>query len=73
MKKRKIKYYKEDDILVVTLSEEPFDYAEMENNFVVHYAKNGRPVRIEILDAANFLKEQSMVLPKEVKEAVFLA
>ncbi len=71
MIKRKIKYYKEDDILVITLSNELFDYAEMESNFVVHYTKDGKPVRIEILDASAFLKEQSQALPKEVKESVF--
>lgn len=68
----KIKYYKEDNILVITLSSRPFDYAEMEDDFVVHYTKDGKPVRIEILDASKFLQEQSKALPKEVKKA-FLA
>jgi len=71
MKKRKIKYYKEDDIMVITLSDEMFDYAEMENNFVVHYTKDGRPVRIEILDAAQFFAEEAEVLPRETKKQFF--
>lgn len=67
----KIKYYREDDILVIKLSTEPFDYAEMEGNFVVHFTKDGRPVRIEILDARNFLKAESKALPEAVKRAYF--
>lgn len=67
----KIKYYKEDNILVITLSSKPFDYAEMEGDFVVHYTKDGKPVRIEILDASKFLQEQSKALPKEIKKIVF--
>lgn len=67
----KVKYYKEDDILVIKLSEKPYDYAEMEGNFVVHFSKDRKPVRLEILDASSFLREQSKALPKDLKESVF--
>ncbi len=67
----KLKYYKEDDILVIKTSTEPFDYAEMANNIVVHYTKTGKPVRIEILEASKFFDKESKALPKEVKEEFF--
>lgn len=67
----RIKYYREDDILVIKLSNEPFDYTEMENNFVVHFTKKDKPVRIEILDASKFFKKASEALPREIKEKYF--
>ena len=67
----KVKYYKEDNILVMTLSDEPFDYAEMEDSSVIHYTKDKKPVRIEILDANRFLKEESKALPKDIKIKYF--
>lgn len=67
----KLKYYEEDDILVIKTSAEPFDYAEMANNIVVHYTKTGKPVRIEILEATKFFDKEGKALPKEVKEEFF--
>ena len=71
MKNRKIKYYKDGDVLVITLSDKLFDYAEMEGDFVVHYTEEGKPVRVEILNASQFLKEQSKALPKDIRKSVF--
>ena len=67
----KVKYYKEDDILVVKLSNDSYDHAEMENNFVVHFTKDERPVRIEILNASSFFEKQGNALPKEIKKQFF--
>lgn len=67
----RIKYYKEDDILVIRLGNEPYDYAEMKNNFVVHFTKDDKPVRIEILDAGQFFMKESKALPREIKEKYF--
>lgn len=67
----KVKYYHEDDILVIELSKKLYDHAEMEGNFVVHFTKDEQPVRIEILDASRFLKEESKALPQEIKKAIF--
>lgn len=68
----KIKYYREDDILVFQLSDEPYDHAEMQDNFVVHLTKDEKPVRIEVLDAKRFLKEQAKALPAEIKKKYFI-
>lgn len=69
----KIEYYSEDDILVVKLGKEPYDYAEMQDSTVVHYTKEGKPVRIEILDASRFFREEAKVLPAEIKKRYFLS
>ncbi len=69
----KIKYNKEDDILVVQLSKEPYDYAEMEGDFIVHFSENKKPVMIEVLNASNFLKQESQALPWDIKEKYFIA
>lgn len=67
----KVKYYKEDNILVFKLSDKPYYYAEIEGDFVVHFTKDQKPVRIEILDARSFLKEASKALPKETRTKYF--
>lgn len=69
----RVKYYKEDDLLLIKLSEEPFDYAEMEDGFIVHFSKEKKPVRIEILNASRLLKETSKALPKSVIKEIFSA
>ncbi|MBI3955125.1 DUF2283 domain-containing protein, partial [Candidatus Gottesmanbacteria bacterium] len=65
------KYYKEDDILVIKLSKNPIDYAEESDWIIMHYDEKKNPVRIEILDASRFLKEESKALPQVVKRAFF--
>ncbi|OGK25604.1 hypothetical protein A2954_01260 [Candidatus Roizmanbacteria bacterium RIFCSPLOWO2_01_FULL_37_12] len=67
----KIKYYREDDIIVFQLTDDLYDHAEMQGNFVVHFTKDKRLVRIEVLQASKFLKEESRVLPLEIKEKYF--
>ncbi len=67
----KIKYYKEDDILVLKLSSKPIDFAEESDWIIIHYDEKKDPVRIEILDASRFLKEESKALPFELKEKYF--
>ena len=69
----KIKYYKEDDILVFQLSPASYDYAEMEGDFIVHFTKDEKPVRIEVLNARNFLKKESQALPRDIKQEYFVA
>lgn len=68
----KLEYYKEDDILVITLSDKFYDHAEMKNNFVVHYTKKKEPVRIEVLDASKVLKNK-LVSPKKSTEKIAIS
>ena len=67
----KINYNKEDDILVVELSDQPYDYAEMQGDFIVHFAEDNKPVMIEVLDASQFFKQESLALPQDIKEKYF--
>lgn len=68
----KIKYYPEEDVLDLKINNAPYDHAEMQDNFVIHFTKDKRPVRIEVLQASSFLKEQAKALPVQIKERYFL-
>lgn len=68
---RKIRYSKDEDILLIELSEKTIDYAEEEGQLIIHFSKEGEPVLIEILDAKEFiisslsslLKEEEVIIP----------
>lgn len=64
----KLKYYKKDDILIIRLSNEPYDYAEMEENFVVHYSKKEKPVLIEVLNASQSFDIESKKLLRKFNQ-----
>lgn len=66
-----LKYYDKDDILVIKTSAEPYDYADMADNIVVHYTKTGKPVRIEILEASKFFAKENKAIPKDIKQKFF--
>ena len=68
----KFDYEKEDDVLNIWLSQNKIDYAEQAGDVVMHFSKNNKPVYIEVLDASKFLRAQSRVLPKELKQSVFI-
>ncbi len=67
----KMRYDKEDDALMVWFSNQKIDYAEQQNNLVVHFSKNNKPVLLEILDASLFLKETGKVIPCPIKHQLF--
>jgi len=68
----RVKYYQDDDVLVLKMSNKPIDYAEESDDIVVHFDVKKKPVRIEVLDAHRFLKAQARALPKMVKQEYFL-
>jgi hypothetical protein len=51
----KVKYNREVDILLLWLSDDPFDYAEESEGVITHYSADGRPVLLEIQGAREFL------------------
>ncbi|HLB60039.1 MAG TPA: DUF2283 domain-containing protein [Patescibacteria group bacterium] len=53
------------------LSDRPIDYAQESNWVIVHFDKENEPVRIEILDARRFLKEEKRVLPLSLQKEYF--
>ena len=64
------KYYKEDDLLVIKLSNKRFMAAEKIGSFLVHYDNTREPVMVEILNASKFLKETSKALPKSMRQSI---
>lgn len=67
------KYYQNDDLLVVKLSDKPFETAEKIGSLIVHYNKTREPVMVEILNASKFLKETSKALPKSIRQSILAA
>ena len=67
----KLKYYKEDDIMVVRFSEKPVDDSFEVENAILEVDKDKAPVALEILNASKFLNLASKNLPKEVKQKFF--
>lgn len=65
----KVKYNPDVDILMVWLSEEPFDYAEEVDGVITHFSAAGKPVLLEIQGAREFLLGSltSLVKGEEVK------
>jgi len=67
----KLKYYKEDDLLVIKFSSKPVDDSFMVENTILEVSKDNEPVTLEILHASKFFDKESKALPKEVKEEFF--
>lgn len=67
----RLKYYKEDDILVMKFSNKPVDDSFEVENAILEVDKNNAPVALEILHASQFFNIASKELPKEVKQKFF--
>ena len=65
------KYYQDDDLLVIKITNKPFMAAEKIGSFIVHYDENRQPVSVEILNASKLLRETSKALPEEVRQTIF--
>lgn len=64
IKKTKLGYDPESDVLRVEISKRPIDYATEVGNIVVHFSPEGLPVYLEILEAKKFLFQYKRVLEK---------
>ena len=67
----KIKFYKEDDILVMNFSDKPVDDSYEVDSAILEVDKDKNPVSLEILHASSFLAEQAKSLPREIKQKFF--
>ncbi len=67
----KVKYYKEDDILVMQFSTKPVDDSFEVDGGILEVDMNNEPVAFEILHASQFLASTSKALPKEIKRKFF--
>ncbi len=61
----KVKYSRDVDILLVWLSDDPFDYAEETNGFITHFSAAGKPVLLEIQGARELLLSSPTSLLKD--------
>ena len=65
----KIKYSPDVDILTISFSETPVDYAEESEGVITHFSVDGKPVLLEIQGGRDFLLGSitSLVKGEEVK------
>ena len=67
----RLKYYKEDDILVMRFSEKPVDDSYEVDSAILEVDENNSQVSLEILHASNFFNLASKELPRDVKQKFF--
>lgn len=67
----KLKYYKEDDLLVLRFSEKPVDDSFEVDSAILEVDKDNSPVSLEILHASNFFNLASKQLPRDIKQKFF--
>lgn len=67
----KIKYNKQDDVMMVELNKKPIDYAEQSGDLIVHFSLKNEAVLLEILNASDFLTSASKALPQNMRKQVF--
>lgn len=63
----KFKYEKDDDIMMVELSDDKVDYAEQTGDLIVHFSPKRKAVLLEILDASKFLEKAAKSIPQKMK------
>jgi uncharacterized protein YuzE len=66
----RIKYSRDEDILIIEFSDEKIDYAEEMGPIIVHFTEDGKPVMLEILDASEFIAEISKIAMRAKDEPI---
>lgn len=66
----KFKYEKEDDVMMVELSNDKIDYAEQNGDLIVHFSPKRKAVLLEILDASKFLEKAARSIPEKLKHQI---
>ena len=66
----KFKYNKQDDVLLIELSDKNIEYAEQSGDLIVHFSPKREAVLLEVLDASVFLKQAAMHLPKSIIRSI---
>jgi hypothetical protein len=51
----KAQYNREDDVLMLHLSEGEIDHAEESDQVIIHFSTDDHPVLLEVLDASDLL------------------
>ncbi|RSN74577.1 DUF2283 domain-containing protein [Candidatus Methanodesulfokora washburnensis] len=58
----RVRYSRDEDILIIELSDDKIDHAEEMESIIVHFTENNRLVMLEILDASRFIAEISSAM-----------
>lgn len=66
----KVKYNKEDDVLMIEFNNKPIDFAEQSGDVIAHFSPKNELVLLEVLDASDFLKKTSSVFPTKIRRQV---
>ncbi|MCC6018666.1 MAG: DUF2283 domain-containing protein [archaeon YNP-LCB-024-027] len=66
----RIRYSRDEDILIIEFSDEKIDYAEEMGPIIVHFTEDGKPVMLEILDASEFIAEISKIAMRAKDEPI---
>lgn len=67
----KLKYYKEDDLLILKFSDKPVDDSFEVDSAILEVDAKNEPISLEILHASKFFNLASKELPREVKQKFF--
>lgn len=67
----KVHYDKDEDILMLILSQKKIDDSYETENSIVSISEEGEPVMLEIFGAMKFFAAESKALPKEIKQKFF--
>ena len=51
----KISYNRDEDIMILEVSEDKIDFAEEMGPIIIHFNENRKPVLLEILEASEFI------------------
>ena len=57
----KVQFNRQDDVLLLHLSEEGIDHAEESEGVIIHFSEEDRPVLLEVLDASDLLSSLTKV------------
>lgn len=68
----KVRYDKNEDVLIIQLAKKKIDDAYEKDNMIVHVTQDREPVLLEIFDATKFLMDLNKTLPSKTKSTVFL-
>lgn len=67
----RVRYDKDEDILMIELMKKKVDDAYETENMIVHVDKDREPVLLEIFNARKFLNDINKTLPLKVKNDIF--
>lgn len=67
----RVRYSKDEDILLIELAKKKIDDSYETDNMIVHITNDKEPVLLEIFNATKFLEDVNKTLPSNIKQRVF--